>query len=211
MDIKYFSKTSSTNTVTNTAVIQGKLILSSDPVNPNDATTKQYVDNLVSISQTTLNNHIGNQQLHLTSSQSALLSNLTVTASQINYLSGVTSAIQPQLNTKIKLTGDTLTGNLTLVGDPTSPLHAATKQYADSKITVVSQIPTGIILLMETKSSGYTGFLQCNGAILSKTTYSNLYSVIGDDFTPSPQTDTFMLPDLTKSTPTPNESYYIKT
>ncbi len=211
MDIKYFSKTSSTNTVTDTAVIQGKLILSSDPVNPNDATTKQYVNNLVSISQTTLNNHIGNQQLHLTSSQSALLSNLTVTASQINYLSGVTSAIQPQLNTKIKLTGDTLTGNLTLVGDPTSPLHAATKQYADSKITALSQIPTGIILLMKYNSSGYAGFLQCNGAILSKTTYSNLYSVIGDDFTASPQNDTFMLPNLINSTPTSNESYYIKT
>jgi N-acetylneuraminic acid mutarotase len=187
MDIKFFSNTSSTCAVTDTAIIQGKLILANDPVNPNDATTKEYVDNLVSTSQTIVNNHINNQQLHLTSTQSALLSNITVTSSQINYLANVNNPIQPQLDSKVKLSGDTLTGNLTLVGDPSSSLHAATKQYADNRVTALAQIPTGFILLMESNPNGYSGFLQCNGAEISKTTYSNLYSVLGDNYSVSLQ------------------------
>ena len=34
---------------------------------------------------------------------------------------------------KVNKAGDTMTGPLTLSGDPTQPLHAATKQYADSR------------------------------------------------------------------------------
>ena len=35
----------------------------------------------------------------------------------------------------VNVTGDTLTGALTLSGDPTSDLHAATKQYVDDEVT----------------------------------------------------------------------------
>lgn len=40
---------------------------------------------------------------------------------------------------KVEKTGDTMTGPLTLSGDPTSNLHAATKQYIDSKFALKTQ------------------------------------------------------------------------
>lgn len=55
-----------------------------------------------------------------------------VSDTEIGYLDGVTSAIQTQLDNKLALSGGTLTGALTLNADPTSDLHAATKQYVDA-------------------------------------------------------------------------------
>lgn len=55
-----------------------------------------------------------------------------VTAAEAAYLDGVTSLIQDQLDSKLPLAGGTLTNYLTLHADPTNPLHAVTKQYADS-------------------------------------------------------------------------------
>lgn len=40
--------------------------------------------------------------------------------------------IATDLDGKVDVTGDTMTGDLTLAGDPTSNLHAATKQYVDT-------------------------------------------------------------------------------
>ena len=56
---------------------------------------------------------------------------LTTTSTELNYVDGVTSSIQTQLNSKINLSGGTMTGALTLSGSPTSSLHAATKGYVD--------------------------------------------------------------------------------
>lgn len=51
---------------------------------------------------------------------------------EISYLDGATSNIQNQLNSKLPLSGGTMTGNIILSGDPTQPLHPATKQYVDN-------------------------------------------------------------------------------
>ena len=56
---------------------------------------------------------------------------LTATATELNYVDGVTSAIQTQLDAMVEKAGDTMTGFLTLHADPTSNLHAATKSYVD--------------------------------------------------------------------------------
>lgn len=81
---------------------------------------------------------------------------ITATATELNYVDGVTSPIQTQLDTKASTTdlsnhssdttnihgiadtsvllttaGGTLTGHLTLHADPSSAMHAATKQYVD--------------------------------------------------------------------------------
>ena len=55
-----------------------------------------------------------------------------VSATELGYVDGVTSAIQTQIDSKLALTGGTMTGALTLSGAPTSDLHAATKQYVDN-------------------------------------------------------------------------------
>lgn len=57
---------------------------------------------------------------------------VTATATELNYVDGVTSAIQTQLDNKLALAGGTMTGLLTLSGAPTSALHAATKAYVDN-------------------------------------------------------------------------------
>lgn len=57
---------------------------------------------------------------------------LTATSTELNYVDGVTSAIQTQIDSKINLDGGTMTGALILSGAPTSDLHAATKLYVDN-------------------------------------------------------------------------------
>lgn len=68
----------------------------------------------------------------LQSDASGFVSASGVTSTELSYVSGVTSAIQTQLNAKLNLAGGTMTGDLTLAGDPDSALKAATKQYVDS-------------------------------------------------------------------------------
>lgn len=41
-----------------------------------------------------------------------------------------------------------------------------------------------------------TGFLKCNGAVISRTTYADLFAVIGTTFGAGDGTTTFALPDL---------------
>jgi hypothetical protein len=57
-----------------------------------------------------------------------------VSATELGYLDGVTSAIQTQLTARLPLAGGTMTGALTLSGAPTVDLHAATKAYVDNVV-----------------------------------------------------------------------------
>ncbi len=56
------------------------------------------------------------------------------TAVELGYLAGVTSAVQTQLDARLLLLGGTMLGDLTLAQDPSTSLHAATKQYVDSLV-----------------------------------------------------------------------------
>jgi hypothetical protein len=67
-----------------------------------------------------------------TAAELNILDGATLTTSELNYVDGVTSAIQDQLDAKLSLSGGTMTGKITLDGDPSSSLHAATKQYVDN-------------------------------------------------------------------------------
>ena len=55
-----------------------------------------------------------------------------VSATELEYVDGVTSAIQTQIDSKLSKAGGTMTGDLTLAGAPTSDLHAVTKAYVDN-------------------------------------------------------------------------------
>jgi hypothetical protein len=70
----------------------------------------------------------------ITPEQTATLTNITVTAAEINSLAGVTSDIQTQLAGKVPLAGGTLTGYLSSSASPSSNLHAVTKSYVDTAI-----------------------------------------------------------------------------
>jgi len=66
------------------------------------------------------------------SNGSGVLTPSSTTSTELGYLSGVTSAVQTQIDSKVSKSGDTMTGLLTLSGDPSTALQAATKQYVDS-------------------------------------------------------------------------------
>ena len=70
---------------------------------------------------------------------------------------------------------------MTLAGAPVGGSDAATKQYVDGAGTSGGGLVAGDIInrLLPATPSGY---LKCNGAVLSKTTYSALYAVIGDTY-----------------------------
>lgn len=74
-----------------------------------------------------------------------------------------------------------VTGFLTLAADPTTNTQLATKQYVDTKLSNTSNVATGDIVTRTTPDTP-VGFLRCNGAELSKSTFNNLYTVIGDRF-----------------------------
>lgn len=93
-------------------------------------------------------------------------------------------------------TGGTINGNIKLSAAPSQDSHATTKKYVDDAVLASSNLylkPGDII----SKSSGssYAGFLRCNGAIISKTTYSKLYAAIGEGS--SYDANNFKIPDLT--------------
>jgi N-acetylneuraminic acid mutarotase len=79
--------------------------------------------------------------------------------------------------TPVNKAGDTMTGDLVLASDPTVALGAATKQYVDNVYT----LQPGNIILGQT-SATYNELLNCNGALVSKTTYSALYTAIADTY-----------------------------
>lgn len=106
--------------------------------------------------------------------------------------------ITPTLNQYANLSGDVFTGPVSQVPDPynlnntpTDNNTAITTKYALDKlnqavsaVTGSNAVKTGQIYEMFTQTTP-SGYLKCNGADVSKSTYANLYNAIGDQFTPS--------------------------
>jgi len=80
----------------------------------------------------------------------------------------------------------------TLNADPTLALQAATKQYVDTAVAGAS--PSGTLTMWPTGTAP-SGWLLCNGAAVSRTTYAALFAVIGTTFGAGDTTTTFNLPD----------------
>lgn len=120
------------------------LYLPRDPLTPMEAATKQYVDN-------TVDGHAGNAGLHLTPAQNSWMDAILASTTEVNYLVGVTSGVQSQIDGKVAKTGDTMTGALVLHADPLNALEAATKNYVDvedaKKVSKVGDTMTGFLTL----------------------------------------------------------------
>lgn len=112
------------------------------------------------------------------------------------------------ISNALKTTGGTLTGNLTLFDDPVNAFHAVTKQYVDNAFNASLNLKTGDIIA-KAYSDTPVNFLKCNGGEVNRTTYADLFAVIGTMFgTPSSGT-VFRLPDLSIHE-LPGVYYYIK-
>ena len=77
--------------------------------------------------------------------------------------------------------GGVINGNLTLVGDPVAPTDLVTKQYADLSLAGRTGYAVGDIIRYSGNLAP-SGFLKCNGGEVSKATYPDLYSVVGNTF-----------------------------
>lgn len=129
----------------------GSLLLASDPTQPLEAATKQYVDNIFTTStnfSNILSNYVTNSTFtteinkKVNKAGDTMTGPLTLSGDPTQNLHAVTKHyVDNALATKLNLSGGTLTGSLILAADPSENLEAATKQYVDNKI---NQIQTEI-------------------------------------------------------------------
>lgn len=146
---------------------------------------------------------------HIVSKQYVLDANAQRTNSSQAYFNN-------HIQNYLSKSGGTITGDLILSGNPVNNFDLATYGYLQSKLpsttgsgTITDGVKTGTIVQVPYNYTyNNTAYLLCNGAAVSKTTYSALYAVIGDQFSSQPNTSTtFNLPDLTS----PKMKYIIKT
>jgi len=116
---------------------------------------------------------------------------ITTTAAQLNFVDGVTSAIQTQLNAKAPLASPALTGTPTA---PTATVGTNTTQIATTAFVASSQAAGEVSFFA--MSSAPTGWLKANGAAVSRTTYAALFTAIGTTFGVGDGSTTFNVPDL---------------
>jgi microcystin-dependent protein len=119
---------------------------------------------------------------------------ITQAAGDARYLQIATAA-----STYLALAGGTLTGDLTLVGAPTTNNMAATKKYVDDEIAGIpaatDMTPAGTVI-WTARTTAPTGYLKANGTAVSRSTYATLFSAIGTLYGAGDGSTTFNLPDL---------------
>jgi len=98
----------------------------------------------------------------------------------VNVINATQAYVDTAVSTKLSITGGTMTGSLTLASTPTLVLEAVTKEYADTTFLNASN-PTGTVIEISTVTTP-TNYLRANGTQVSKTTYANLFAVIGETY-----------------------------
>ena len=88
---------------------------------------------------------------------------IAVAATVINNLSGLDGNIMTKLNSKLNLSGGTMTGTLILAGDPTDKKHAATKDYVDKEIQGISVTVTQHVTQIADLQQGLEGLTSTVG------------------------------------------------
>jgi len=157
----------------------------------------------------------------LDSAELAVLDGITATTAELNYSSGVTSAIQTQLDGKqtISATLTAYAGTLTAAGkipyataldtageldfvdeddlvsdsDTALPSQQSVKAYVDAQIASV--VPSGSVFWFAANAPP-TGYLECDGTAISRTTYAALFAIVSTTFGVGDGSTTFNLPDL---------------
>lgn len=76
-----------------------------------------------------------------------------------------------------------------------SDIRAATQQSLVAYLSSFNYTPIGTLIIVPTETVP-TGYLECNGATISRTTYSELFTVIGTLFGVGDGSTTFEIPDL---------------
>ena len=83
-------------------------------------------------------------------------------------------------------------------GTPTAPTASAgtsTTQLATTAFVMANGVPTGAVIPFA-NSTAPTGWLECDGSAVSRTTYAALYAAIGTTYGSGNGSTTFNIPDL---------------
>lgn len=104
--------------------------------------------------------------------------------------------VDVDLTPYLQKAGGTMTGYITLHANASSSMHPVTLQQLNAALGAQA-LPVGSLIPVAFNPGGSppTGWLKCNGASVSRTTYSALYSVISTTYG-SVDGNTFNLPDL---------------
>ena len=90
-----------------------------------------------------------------------------------------------------------------MTGTPVAPTAAAgtnTTQLATTAFVLANGVPTGGLVMWSTNTAP-NGFLLCDGAAVSRTTYAALFAIIGTTFGAGDTTTTFNVPNYTNRMP----------
>ena len=81
------------------------------------------------------------------------------------------------------------------MADKIKQLSDLDAQTLDGKTAIEIGVPAGTVISVAMNNIP-DGFLECNGAEISRTTYTNLYNAIGETYGSGDGSTTFNLPDL---------------
>ena len=119
---------------------------------------------------------------------------ITDTAAAAKYLQ-----IADAATTYLALAGGTMTGDLTLAGNPTTNNMASNKAYVDAQIAAIpaatDPTPAGTIIYTA-RATAPTGYVIANGAELSRSVFDTLFAAIGTIYGAGDGSSTFNIPDL---------------
>ena len=121
-------------TSANPVLASGELALSTDvaKIKIGDSNTAWNSLGYATISQSGVQSLIDASIANIVDGAPDLLNTLNELAAAVGDDANFITTIQTSVDAKVAKAGDTMTGDLTLAQDPSSNLHAATKQYVDT-------------------------------------------------------------------------------
>jgi hypothetical protein len=119
--------------------------------------------------------------------QPELINKIVTYQTLVNQITALTPVQQTSF---VRLSGDTMTGYLTLNANPVNNLHAATKQYVDE---IAADLPIGTVIYFAA-SSAPIGWFECDGRNLDTQSFPDLFAAIR--YTYGGGGVNFRLPDL---------------
>lgn len=152
-----------------------------------------YINGLVAANPTTNDpassgdDHIRLLKTTIKASLPNITGAVTATHTDLNKLTGLTSSVA-ELN---KLTG--ATASVTELNRVTGVTSGIQTQI-DAIVAGAAQVLPGTVVYTA-RATPDTGYLQCNGALVSRTTYAALYAAIGVVYGVGDGSTTFQLPD----------------
>lgn len=121
-------------TSNNPVLASGELALSTDvaKIKIGDSSTAWASLGYATVSEPAVQALIDTAIANIVDGAPDLLNTLNELAAAVGDDANFITTIQSSVDAKVAKAGDTMTGDLTLAQDPTSNLHAATKQYVDT-------------------------------------------------------------------------------